>query len=76
MMQGAAEIDFRDFSKAVPAVVTLIMIPLTFSISEGIGLGIIVYVGFMLATHRARNVSILAYILAVLFLLQGVFEKN
>jgi len=71
MMQGAAEIDFRDFSKAVPAVVTLVMIPLTFSISEGIGLGIITYVGFMLATNRARSVSALAYILAVIFLVEG-----
>jgi AGZA family xanthine/uracil permease-like MFS transporter len=76
MMQGAAEIDFRDFSKAVPAVVTLVMIPLTFSISEGIGLGIITYVGFMLATNRARNISVLAYILAVIFLVQGFLGKS
>jgi AGZA family xanthine/uracil permease-like MFS transporter len=75
MMQGAAEIDLKDFSKAVPAVVTMIMMPLTFSIAEGIGLGLVVYVGFMLATNRGRAVSVIAYILTILFLFQSYFKK-
>ncbi len=54
----------------------MVMIPLTFSISEGIGLGLIVYVGFMLATSRAKAVSAVAYLLAFLFLLQGLFGKR
>jgi len=76
MMQGAAEIDMRDFDKAVPAVITMVMIPFTFSISVGTGIGLIVYVGFMVGTKRARAVSGLAYVLAVLFLLQDLFSTG
>jgi adenine/guanine/hypoxanthine permease len=68
MMQSVAELDLKDFSKAVPAVVTMLAMPLTFSIAEGIALGFVVYAFFMLGTGRAREVKPLAWVLAVLFL--------
>ncbi len=68
MMQSVAELDLKDFSKAVPAVVTMLAMPLTFSIAEGIALGFVVYVLFALGTNRAREVKPLAWVLGALFL--------
>lgn len=74
MMQSVAELDLRDFSKAVPAVITMLAMPLTFSIAEGIALGFVVYVSFNLLTGRARQVTPLAYVLAALFLAHLIFR--
>jgi adenine/guanine/hypoxanthine permease len=74
MMQSVAELDLRDFSKAVPAVITMLAMPLTFSIAEGIALGFVVYVSFNLLTGRSRQVTPLAYVLAALFLAHLVFR--
>ncbi len=68
MMQSAAELDLRDFAKAVPAVVTMLVMPLAFSIAEGIAVGFVVYVAFMAGCGRHREVSPLAYVLGALFL--------
>ncbi|MBV8098134.1 MAG: NCS2 family permease [Verrucomicrobia bacterium] len=74
MMQGLAELDLRDFAKAAPAFITIVMMPFAFSISEGIALGILTYVGIKLGTGKAKEVGALTYILAVLFLLYFLFE--
>ncbi len=65
MMQSVLEIDFQDFAVAVPAVLTLLVMPLAFSISEGIAVGFVVYAVLMLAIGRGREVTPLAYALAV-----------
>jgi len=75
MMQGALEIDFGDFAVAVPAVLTILMMPLAFSISEGIAMGFVVYALLMLCIGRGREVTVLAYVLAGLFLLHFVFRQ-
>jgi AGZA family xanthine/uracil permease-like MFS transporter len=74
MMQSVAELDLKDFSKALPAVVTMIAMPLTFSIAEGIALGFIVHVAFNLLAGRAGRSTPLAYLLAVLFLAHLLFR--
>ncbi|HTH48949.1 MAG TPA: NCS2 family permease [Candidatus Limnocylindria bacterium] len=74
MMQSIAELDLKDFSKAVPAVVTMLAMPLTFSIAEGIALGFVVYVLFNLGTGRAKEVKPLAWVLAVLFLAHLIWK--
>ena len=74
MMQGLAELDLRDFTKAAPAFMTIVMMPFAFSISEGIAFGILTYVGIKLGTGKAKEVGALTYILAVLFLLYFIFE--
>jgi AGZA family xanthine/uracil permease-like MFS transporter len=68
MMQSSAELDLRDFAKAVPAVITMLVMPLAFSIAEGIAVGFVVYVAFMAGCGRGREVSPLAYVLGALFL--------
>jgi AGZA family xanthine/uracil permease-like MFS transporter len=75
MMQGLAELDLRDFTKAAPAFITIVMMPFAFSISEGIAFGILTYVGIKLGTGKAKEVGLLTFILAVLFLLYFVFER-
>lgn len=72
MMQSVTEIDWKDFGVAVPAALTILTMPLTFSISEGIAVGFFVYVLLMLGLGRAREVSWLAYVLAGLFALHFV----
>ena len=74
MMQSIAELDLKDFSKAVPAVITMIAMPLTFSIAEGIALGFVAYIGFSLLTGRARTVTPLAHLLGLLFLAHLIFR--
>ena len=75
MMQGLAELDLRDFTKAAPAFMTIVMMPFAFSISEGIAFGILTYVGLKLGTGKGKEVGMLTYILAVLFLLYFIFER-
>jgi AGZA family xanthine/uracil permease-like MFS transporter len=70
MMQSAAEIELGDFATAAPAVLTLVAIPLTFSIAEGIGLGLIAAVILALATGQARRMPLAAYVIAGVFFLQ------
>ncbi len=67
MMQSVTEIDWKDFGVAVPAALTILTMPLTFSISEGIAVGFFVYVVLMLGLGRGRQVSWLAYGLAAVF---------
>jgi AGZA family xanthine/uracil permease-like MFS transporter len=69
MLQTAAKMDLDDFTKAAPAFVAIITMPLTFSISEGVALGLLVYVGLQIGLGRARSLSPVLYILTVLFLL-------
>ena len=68
MMQNVLEIDFKDFAVAVPAVLVLLVMPLSFSISEGVAVGFVFHAVLMLATGRGRQVTPAAYILAALFL--------
>jgi AGZA family xanthine/uracil permease-like MFS transporter len=69
MLQGIAELDLGELGKTVPAFVTMVMMPFSFSIIEGIGLGLITYVGLRVGTGRARSVPGLTYVLSLLFLL-------
>ena len=58
----------------VQVVLTLLVMPLAFSISEGIAIGFVVYAVLMLASGRGRQVTALAYVLAILFLAHFVFR--
>lgn len=74
MMESLRQIDFDDLSGLATASVALLAMPLTFSISEGIALGFITYVGIMLGTGKHRQVSLITYVLAVIFLLRYIFN--
>ena len=75
MPTNVTNIDFNDMSEAIPCYVCIIAMPFFYSISEGISMGVITYVALNLITGKAKEkkVSILMYVLAVLFVLKYVF---
>ena len=75
MLTSIMNIDFTDFSEAIPAFLAIIAMPFTYSISEGISLGVISYVLIHLTSgnYRFKNIGGIIYILAVLFVLKYIF---
>jgi AGZA family xanthine/uracil permease-like MFS transporter len=72
MMGALKQIDFDDFSEALPAFLTVVMMPFTFSIANGIAAGLIVYPIVKIAAGKVRDIHPLVYILAALFILRFV----
>jgi AGZA family xanthine/uracil permease-like MFS transporter len=70
MLQSVAEIDMRDFTIAAPAALTLVGIPLLFSIADGIGLGFIASAILATAVGRPRVLTVTGYVIAAIFFLQ------
>ncbi len=70
MMQSVTEIDMSDFSIAVPAVLTILAIPLTFSIAEGIGLGLIAAALLAIGLAQPKRLPVLGYVIAAVFFAQ------
>ncbi len=68
MMASLADIDWADPSVAIPAFLTLVAIPLTFSIANGLAFGVIAYVGIRALTGRLKRGDWLLAVLAVLFI--------
>jgi AGZA family xanthine/uracil permease-like MFS transporter len=73
MISSIVEIDMNDLTEAIPAYLCLIGMPLFYSISEGIALGVISYVLINLVCGKAKKITPLMYILAVLFILKYIF---
>ena len=73
MMKGFAKVDMSDLRSAVPAFLALIMMPLTYSISNGIGIGAIAYVLITLFTGKYKKNDIGITIIAALFVIKFVF---
>lgn len=73
MVSSIAEIDFTDFTEAFPAFLTFILMPLTYSIANGIAGGIIAYTLLKVVTGKAKKVHWMMYILFVLVLARYIF---
>lgn len=73
MISAVTAIDFNDYTEAVPAYLALIAMPLTYSISEGIAAGVISYVVINLVSGKAKKITPLMYVLAVLFICKFIF---
>ena len=73
MVEPIKNIPFEDMSESIPAFVCIIMMPLTYSISNGILLGMITYVLMNLITGKTRRVTPVMIILAILFVLKYIF---
>jgi adenine/guanine/hypoxanthine permease len=74
MMDSFRQLDFDDITALATASMALLAMPLTFSISEGIALGFITYVGIMLGTGRYKQVSMITYIMAAVFILRYILD--
>lgn len=73
MMEPIVSIPFDDFSEAIPAFVCIVMMPLSYSISNGILLGMISYVLMNMICGKFSKISPAMYILAILFVLKYIF---
>lgn len=75
MLTSVTKIDFSDMTEAIPCFVAIIAMPFMYSISEGISMGVISYVVINVITGKAKEkkISLLMYILAVLFILKYIF---
>mgnify|MGYP001295558584 FL=1 len=73
MMSGLVGIDWRDLTEAAPVVVTCLLMPLTYSIAEGISLGFIAYAAIKLLSGKGRDVSPAVWIMSVIFILKYIF---
>lgn len=70
MMSPIKEINFEDYTEAIPAFITIIFMPLAYSISEGIVFGILSYVLLKICTGRVKDVHPLTYVIGILFLIK------
>lgn len=67
MLTPIKEINFSDFTESIPAYITMLMMPFAYSIAEGISFGMISYVVLKVLSGKGKEVSLLMYILSLLF---------
>jgi len=73
MTQSIAQVRWNDFSEAVPAFITMLATPLTFSIATGLSLGLISYTVVKIAAGKIREINALIWILTILFILRYIY---
>ena len=70
MLQGLQKVDFNDMDQMVPVCLMLIAMPVSSSIGHGIGLGLIAYTLIKVFGGKAKEVSVLTYVISALFLVK------
>jgi AGZA family xanthine/uracil permease-like MFS transporter len=70
MLQSVVEIKMYEFEIAAPAMLTILCIPLTFSIAEGIGIGLIAAALLAITTGKSKQFPITGYVIAAIFFLE------
>ena len=73
MVKNFAKVDMDDMLSAIPAFLTLIMMPLTYSIANGIGIGAIAYTLISLFTGKYTKKNIVVTVIAALFIVKFIF---
>ena len=73
MLSGMEKLDWSDLSELLPALIIIILIPLTFSIANGIALGFIAYVVMKISSGDIKKVSSGAWFLTVIFLAKFIY---
>ena len=73
MMGPVVKIDWEDFSESIPAFITVLLMPVAYSISDGILIGVISYVVLNALSGKFKKISVTMWILAVLFVLKYIF---
>ena len=73
MMQPVTRIDWTNYRESIPAFLTLILMPLSYSISDGILIGVISYVVLYALSGKAKEITPTMWVLAVLFILRYIF---
>lgn len=70
MLSPVKDLDLSDFTEAVPAFLTIIMMPLAYSIAEGLVFGIVAYIILKALTGKFKDISIVTWIVGILFVLK------
>jgi len=73
MTQSIAHVNWPDFTEAFPAFLTMLAMPLTFSIATGLSMGVIVYTIVKVAAGKFRDVSVVLWILTIVFVLRYIY---
>ena len=73
MMESLADINWSDLTESFPAFFTAVLMPMTYSIANGVGIGFILFAFLKTVSGKWRDVHPLMYILAVLFIIQLAF---
>jgi AGZA family xanthine/uracil permease-like MFS transporter len=73
MMDGVRRVRWDDFTEALPAFLAIMIMPLSFSITDGIAFGLVAYAVLKPATGRGRELHWLLYVLAAVFVLRYTF---
>ena len=73
MLESVRKIPFNDYCESIPAFICIVMMPLTYSISNGIMLGMISYVLLNMMCGKFKKITPVMYVLAVLFVLKFIF---
>lgn len=73
MFDAVGKVDFEDMTEVLPAFITILMMPLTYSIAEGIVLGMLSYTFLKVLSGRYRDLNPVMYVLSLLFILKYIF---
>jgi AGZA family xanthine/uracil permease-like MFS transporter len=73
MMSPITKINFNDYTEAIPAFLTIVMMPFAYSIAEGIVFGMVSYVILKAISGKFKDISLVMWILSVLFVLRFIF---
>ena len=76
MMQNVTKINWKDYTESIPAFLIIVGIPLSYSIADGLALGFISYAIIKGFSGRARQISWLTYLLAVVLVLYFAFVRS
>ena len=76
MIQSVAKVDWKDYSESVPAFLTMIGIPLSYSIADGLALGFISYPIIKLLSGKGRDVVWLTYAMAAALVAYFIFVRS
>ena len=74
MIKPVVTINFEDPTEGIPAFIAIIMMPFAYSIAEGIMYGVISYVILKLATGKFKDLSVVTWILFVVFILRFILK--
>jgi AGZA family xanthine/uracil permease-like MFS transporter len=73
MLREMVDVDWNDVTESVPAVITALLMPFTYSIANGIAFGFISYAGLKLLTGRAKEVKAIVWIIAAVFVFMYMY---
>ena len=73
MMEGIRHIDLTNVEISIPSILTIIIMPFTYSIANGIAFGLLFYILIQLVQGKSKEVHPILYVLIVLFLMKYIF---